>query len=92
MELLKRRRGRAKQNIEQEIRAALDDMRPILRLDECALSLASFDGDTGLVMLNVKGGCTECDVSVATFIQGIETQLRLRVPEIAEVHLIGEER
>lgn len=84
----KRRRGRQQEKIQQDIRKALDVIRPILRIEECALSLGSFDSDSGVTTLDAKGGCPDCDLSVATFIQGIETQLRLRVPEITEVRLI----
>lgn len=66
---------------------ALEVIRPILRIDACALTLGSFDCETGLTTLDAKGGCPECDLSVGTFIQGIETQLKLRVPEITEVRL-----
>ena len=36
-------------------------------------------------MLFIKGGCAECDCSPATFIQGIETQLKLRISELKAV-------
>lgn len=87
MALLKRRGGRQQEKIHQDIRRALDVIRPILRIEECALTLGSFDYETGLATLNAKGGCPKCDLSVETFIQGIETQLKLRVPEITEVRL-----
>lgn len=87
MALLKRRRGRQQEKIQQDIRSALDVIRPILRIEECALTLGSFDSETGVVMLDARGGCTGCDLSVATFLQGIETQLKRRVPEITEVRV-----
>ncbi len=66
---------------------ALEVIRPLLRIDECALALRSFDPATGAAQVDVKGGCNECDLSVTTFLQGIETQLKLRVPEITVIHL-----
>ena len=33
----------------------------------------------------IKGGCAECDCSPATFIQGIETQLKLKISELRAV-------
>lgn len=87
MALLKRRRGRQQEKIRQDIHKALDLIRPILRIEECALTLGSFDAETGVALLEANGGCTECDLSVGTFLQGIETQLKLRVPEIREVRL-----
>lgn len=87
--LLSRRRRERQEKVQQEIRHALDLMRPILRIDECALTLASFDADTGKAVLDVKGGCPDCNLSVATFHEGIETQLKLRVPEVLSVSLQG---
>lgn len=88
MVLLKRRRGRPNEKVQQEIRKALDVIRPILRIEECALTLASFDAESGTATLSAKGGCPQCDLSVATFQQGIETQLKLRIPEISGVRLV----
>lgn len=88
MRLSKRRGGRQKEKIQQDIRKALDVIRPILRIEECGLTLASFDADSGTATLDARGGCTACDLSVATFLQGIETQLKLRVPEITQIKLV----
>ena len=68
---------------------ALDVIRPILRIEECALTLGSFDLETGVVTLDANGKCHECDLSVATFVEGIETQLKIRVPEITAIRLVG---
>lgn len=87
MLLSKHRRERQQERIQQDIRNALDAIRPILRIEECALTLFQFDPETGVTILEVKGGCPDCDLSVATFLQGIETQLKLRVPEITSVRL-----
>lgn len=87
MLLRKRRRERQQEKIHQEIRHALDLMRPILRIEECALRLSSFDVTTGKAVLDVKGGCPDCDLSVATFLQGIVTQLKLRVPGVLSVSI-----
>jgi Fe-S cluster biogenesis protein NfuA len=35
----------------------------------------------------VTGACPDCDASAVTFIQGIETQLKLRVAELHAVLL-----
>lgn len=88
MALLKRRRARQPDKIQQDIRKALDIIRPILRIEECALTLGSFDSHTGIATLDATGRCRECELSVATFVEGIETQLKLRVPEVTEIRLI----
>ena len=44
----------------------------------------------GTAILFIKGGCPDCDCSPATFMQGIETQLKLRVAELSAVLAIEE--
>lgn len=85
MSVLRRRKPRAQADVEHQIRHELEDILPILRIDHCAIELESFDPASGTAMLLVKGGCPDCDVSPVTFLQGIETQLKLRVAELKTV-------
>ena len=62
----------------------------MLRIEECAIELQTFDPQTGTAVLFIRGGCPDCDCSPATFMQGIETQLKLRVSELRAV-LVTEE-
>ncbi len=87
MALLKKRARKVEQ-IQQQIRKALDVIRPILRVEDCALTLAWFEMDSGTVVLETQGGCADCEASVTTFQPGIETQLKLRIPEIREIRFI----
>ena len=80
-----RRRQRAPADVEHQIKDELREILAILRIDECALELQGFDPATGTVTLFVTGACPDCDASAATFIQGIETQLKLRVAEVRVV-------
>jgi len=80
-----RRKARSRADIETQIRHELDAILPILRIEQCAIELESFDPTTGAASLIVKGGCPDCDVSPVTFMQGIETQLKLRVVELKTV-------
>lgn len=85
MSVLRRRKPRARADVEHHIRHELDDILPILRIEHCAIELESFDPATGTAVLVVKGGCPDCDVSPVTFMQGIETQLKLRVAELKTI-------
>lgn len=82
MSVLRRRKSRSRADVEQQIRHELDDLLPILRLEHCAIELESFDSASGTAILAVRGGCPDCGVSPATFMQGIETQLKLRIAEL----------
>ena len=80
-----RKRSRPQKDVEHDIRHELAAILPILRIEQCAIELQAFDPATGTAVLLIKGGCAECDCSPATFIQGIETQLKLKVSELRAV-------
>ena len=82
-----RKRARPQADVEHQIRHELEDILPILRIEECALELQAFDPATGTATLLVTGACPDCEASAVTFIQGIETQLKLRIVELRSVVL-----
>ncbi len=82
-----RKRARPQADVEHQIRHELEDILPILRIEECALELQAFDPVTGTATLLVTGACPDCEASAVTFIQGIETQLKLRIVELRSVVL-----
>lgn len=88
MSVLRRKRGRPSADVEHHIRHELQDILTILRIEDCALELQGFDSGSGTATLHVTGACPDCDASAVTFIQGIETQLKLRVNELRAVLLI----
>jgi len=85
MSVLRRKRSRPQADVEYHIRHELAAILPILRIEQCAIELRTFDAATGTAVLFVKGACPDCDCSPATFMQGIETQLKLRVAELKAV-------
>ena len=85
MSAIRRRKPRSRAEVEDQIRHELEGILPILRIEECAIEVESFDPATGTASLLVKGSCPDCDVSPVTFMQGIETQLKLRVTELKMV-------
>jgi Fe-S cluster biogenesis protein NfuA len=80
-----RRKTRPQADVEHQIRHELTEILPILRIDHCSIELEAFDGATGTAVLHVMGGCSDCDASALTFIQGIEVQLKRRVSELKSV-------
>lgn len=82
-----RKRSRKPADVEHHIRHELQDILNILRIEDCALELEGFDPGTGTATLHVTGACPDCDASAVTFIQGIETQLKLRITELRAVLL-----
>ena len=83
-----RARGAA---IEARIEHALADLRPLLRIEGCGLTLARWDEQAGLATIRVDGGCPDCGITAATYIQGISAHLRRHVPEVREVRAVEED-
>ena len=90
MSVLRRIRSRPQSDVEQHIRGELAEILPILRIEACALELQGFDPESGTATLLVTGACPDCDASAVNFIQGIETQLKLRIAELRSVLLTVE--
>ena len=80
-----RRKSRPQADIEHHIRRELAQILPILRIEDCAIELDGFDPLTGTAVLNVTGGCSDCNASALTFMQGIEVQLKRSVAELKSV-------
>jgi Fe-S cluster biogenesis protein NfuA len=80
-----RRKTRPQADVEHQIRHELAEILPILRIDHCSIELEAFDAATGTAVVHVMGGCSDCDASALTFMQGIEVQLKRRVSELKSV-------
>lgn len=84
MSLFKRERNDASA-IEARIRHALEDLAPMLRLEDATIELVGFEQLTGVAILRFAGDCPDCQMSVSTLRTGIEAHLRMQVPEIREI-------
>lgn len=90
MSVLRRKRSRPQADVEHHIRHELAEILAILRIENGAIELQGFNPESGTATLMVTGACPDCDASAVTFIQGIETQLKLRVSELRIVLLTVE--
>jgi Fe-S cluster biogenesis protein NfuA len=75
--------------IEARIRDAITGLRPLLGAAATGVELVNFEAATGVAVLRIEGDCPECDMSVATLVQGIEAHLKMRVPEIREIRPVS---
>ena len=75
--------------IEARIREAIIGLRPLLGAAATGVDLVNFEAETGVAVLRIEGDCPECEMSVATFLQGIEAHLKMRVPEIREIRPVS---
>ena len=69
--------------VEEQVEAALELIRPAIRMDGGDIRLESVEG--GRVVVQLLGVCETCPISPVTLKQGVERILRDRVPEITQV-------
>ena len=70
-------------SVEDQVREALELVRPAIQLDGGDLRLASVE--RGVVTVQLFGSCDGCPMSPVTLTHGVERLLRERVPGITEV-------
>jgi Fe-S cluster biogenesis protein NfuA len=69
--------------MEEQVRAALELIRPAIQMDGGDIQLESVVG--GTVTVQLLGTCESCPISPVTLKQGVERILRERVPGVSEV-------
>jgi len=75
--------------VEHRIADALAHVAEMLRLDRAEIELVKFETTTGVAVLRLNGDCPDCSMSVSALRDGIEAQLRMRVPEVREVRALA---
>lgn len=70
--------------MKERIEAALDKVRPQLRMDGGDVKLVEVGAD-GIVKVKLTGACGGCPMSQMTLKMGIERILKKEVPEVKEV-------
>jgi len=90
MSVIGRRSQRGSGVIEQNITNVLAEVGPLLRLEHYSIEIAEYTLATGQLKLRIDGNCPDCEMSPATFMPAIAAHLKLRVPEVREVRVIGE--
>ena len=69
--------------LEDQIRDALELIRPAIQMDGGDIRLEGVSG--GTVTVQLFGTCESCPISPVTLKQGVERILRERVPGVTEV-------
>ena len=67
-------------NLEEQVKTALETLRPMLQQDGGDLEFVKMEGK--VVTLKLTGHCGSCPYALMTLKQGIEAQLREIDPEI----------
>jgi Fe-S cluster biogenesis protein NfuA len=72
----------------EEVKKALDSIRPYLKADDGDVELVEITED-GIVKVRLTGACDICPMSVITLRAGIERSLLRQVPGIKRVESVG---
>ncbi len=68
-------------NLEEQVKAKLDELRPMLQQDGGDLEFVKMEGK--VVTLRLVGHCGSCPYALMTLKQGIESRLQELDPELA---------
>ena len=74
--------------IKDEVKKALDSIRPYLQSDDGDIELVDVTED-GIVKVKLTGACNVCPLSVITLRAGIERSLLRQVPGIKRVESVN---
>jgi Fe-S cluster biogenesis protein NfuA len=70
--------------LEEQIKTALDSVRPSLQADGGDVEFVSVD-EEGLVSVKLTGACGGCPMAQMTLKMGIENYLKKEIPEVSAV-------
>ena len=73
--------------MENEVREALEDIRPALQADGGDVELVEVT-ETGVVRVRLEGACQGCPMAAMTVKGTIERLLKERVPGVVEVEAV----
>ena len=77
------------EQVVSEIKELLDTrIRPAVAQDGGDILFDSFDAESGVVYLNMRGACSGCPSSTATLKSGVENLLKHYVPEVTRVEQV----
>ena len=71
----------------EEVRLALEDVRPHLQVDGGDVELVDVSDD-GVVKVRLTGACAGCPMSQMTLKWGVENYLKKKIPEVKSVESV----
>jgi Fe-S cluster biogenesis protein NfuA len=69
----------------EQVRGAIDEIRPFLQRDGGDIRLVNVDESTGTVSVQLQGHCSGCPHAAMTLKMGVERHLKQHVPAVKEV-------
>ncbi len=71
---------------EAKVKAALEDVRPMLQADGGDVEFVAIEGK--VVKVRMQGHCAGCPMAQMTLQRGIETRVKAAVPEVERVEAV----
>ena len=71
-------------SVRDRVQAVVDWLRPIIQADGGDVELVNISTD-GVVQVRLRGACVGCPSSSLTLRQGLERNIKLKVPEVRQV-------
>jgi Fe-S cluster biogenesis protein NfuA len=71
------------EGLEERVEAALNELRPALRMDGGDVELVRVD--EGIVRVRLLGACGGCPMATMTLVGFVEERLKQRIPEVRQV-------
>lgn len=72
--------------MEEDIKKALDEIRPALQADGGDVEYVGMDGD--VVKVRLTGACGGCPMATQTLKNGIETIIKKKIPSVSSVEAV----
>jgi Fe-S cluster biogenesis protein NfuA len=69
----------------ENIKKALDGIRPSLQMDGGDVEFVEFDGQSGDLRVRLKGACVGCPMSQVTLEEGVGKAVMEAAPEVKQV-------
>ena len=76
--------------LEDEVRAAIEDLRPAVQADGGDIFFRAMNASTGVVQVELIGACASCPTSTVTLKAGLESILKDRVEGVTKVVNLGD--
>lgn len=75
-----------KENLDNRVKEALEELRPKLQADGGDIEFLGVA--QGIVKVRLKGACAGCPMSTMTLKMGVEQYLKQKIPEVARVEAL----
>ena len=72
--------------MEEEVKTALNEIRPVLQADGGDVEFVEMEGD--VVKVRLTGACGGCPMATMTLKNGIEAHLKKKIPGVASVESV----